>query len=165
MHDNKNGDQHLIDPEMMVLDIVATYQETLKVFKSYDVLAGECICCYNSGLKFLFSRAFHQNFLLPRKTERFVPEKRINGLEMDNTEVVDVVGPICEGTDCFAKNRAMPTVKRGDLVAAFSTGAYGFTMASNYNTRPMCAEVLVDGDQFRIIRKRPTYEDLIELEK
>ena len=108
--------------------------------------------------------AFH--FIWPaRVDENFVPEKRVNDLEIKNLEVVDVVGPICEGTDYFAKNRAMPTVERGDLVVVFSTGAYGFTMASNYNTRPMCAEVLVDGDQFRIIRKRQTYEDLIELEK
>ncbi|MCD4720532.1 MAG: diaminopimelate decarboxylase [Desulfobacula sp.] len=108
--------------------------------------------------------AFH--FIWPARVgENFVPEKRVNGLEMDNTEVVDVVGPICEGTDYFAKNRALPTVERGDLLAVFSVGAYGFTMSSNYNARPMCAEVLVDGDQFRIIRKRQTYEDLIELEK
>ncbi len=108
--------------------------------------------------------AFH--FIWPVEVgENFVPEKRVNGLEMDNTDVVDVVGPICEGTDFFAKNRAMPPVKRGDLVAVFSVGAYGYTMASNYNARPMCAEVLVDGDQFRIIRKRQTYEDLIKLEK
>ncbi|MBU8911391.1 MAG: diaminopimelate decarboxylase [Desulfobacterales bacterium] len=108
--------------------------------------------------------AFH--FIWPaRVSENFVPEKRINGLKMENTDVVDVVGPICEGTDYFAKNRAMPTVERGDLVAVFSVGAYGFTMASNYNARPMCPEVLVDGDQFQIIRKRQTYEDLIKLEK
>ncbi|MDX2509413.1 MAG: diaminopimelate decarboxylase [Desulfobacterales bacterium] len=108
--------------------------------------------------------AFH--FIWPTKVgENFIPEKRVNGLEMDNTEVVDVVGPICEATDYFAKNRAMPTVEQGDLLAVFSVGAYGFTMASNYNARPMCAEVLVDGDQFRIIRKRQTYKDLIELEK
>ena len=108
--------------------------------------------------------AFH--FIWPTRVgENLVPEKRVSGLKMKNTEVVDVVGPICEATDYFAKDRAIPTVKKGDLLAVFSVGAYGFTMASNYNARPMCAEVLVDGDQFRIIRKRQTYEDLIELEK
>ena len=56
-------------------------------------------------------------------------------------------------------------VERGDLVAIFTAGAYGYTMASNYNARPMCPEVLVDGDTFEIIRKRQTYEDLIALEK
>ena len=108
--------------------------------------------------------AFH--FIWPtRVSENLVPEKRFNGLEMENTEKVDVVGPICEGTDYFAKNRAIPKLERGDLVAVFSVGAYGYTMASNYNSRPMCPEVLVEGDQFRIIRKRQTYEDLIKLEK
>ena len=108
--------------------------------------------------------AFH--FIWPAKvSENFVPEKRVNSLEMENTDVVDVVGPICEGTDYFAKDRAMPTVERGDLVAVFSVGAYGYTMASNYNARPMCPEVLVDGDEFQVIRKRQTYEDLISLEK
>ena len=108
--------------------------------------------------------AFH--FIWPtRVSENFVPEKRVNDLDMKNTDVVDVVGPICEGTDYFAKNRAMPGVERGDLLSVFSVGAYGYTMASNYNARPMCPEVLVDGDQFRIIRRRQTYEDLIKLEK
>jgi len=108
--------------------------------------------------------AFH--FIWPARVgANLVPEKRINGLEMENTEKVDVVGPICEGTDYFAQNRAIPKLERGDLVAVFSVGAYGYTMASNYNARPMCPEVLVEGDQFRVIRKRQTYEDLIKLEK
>ena len=108
--------------------------------------------------------AFH--FIWPaRVAANLVPEKRINGLEMENTQKVDVVGPICEGTDYFAQNRAIPKLERGDLVAVFSVGAYGYTMASNYNARPMCPEVLVDDDQFRIIRKRQTYEDLIKMEK
>ncbi len=108
--------------------------------------------------------AFH--FIWPaRVAENQVPEKRINGLEIEDTEVVDVVGPICEGTDYFARDRAMPKLERGDLVSVFSAGAYGYTMAGNYNARPMCPEVLVAGDQFRVIRRRQTYEDLIELEK
>ncbi len=108
--------------------------------------------------------AFH--FIWPAEIdEKFVPEKRVQGLEIPGTEVVDVVGPICEGTDYFAKNRPMPPVERGDLVAVFTAGAYGYTMASNYNARPMCPEVLVDGDVFEVIRKRQSYEDLIKLEK
>ena len=108
--------------------------------------------------------AFH--FIWPAKvTDNFVPEKRVKDLQMPGTEIVDVVGPICEGTDYFAKGRALPPVERGDLVAVFSAGAYGYTMASNYNAKPLCAEVLVDGDTFEIIRKRQTYEDLVALEK
>lgn len=108
--------------------------------------------------------AFH--FIWPTNVDpQMVPEKRIDGLEMDNTQVVDVVGPICEGTDYFAKNRPLPHVERGDLISIFSTGAYGYTMASNYNARPLCAEVLVDGDSFTVIRKRQTYQDLVAMEK
>lgn len=97
--------------------------------------------------------------------EKFVPDKRQKKMDIDGLETIDLVGPICEGTDYFAKDRAVPCVKRGDLIAIFTAGAYGYTMASNYNARPMPAEVLVDGDKFEVIRKRQTYEDLIEPEK
>lgn len=108
--------------------------------------------------------AFH--FIWPTEVEsKFIPSKRIQALSMDGTEVVDVVGPICEGADFFAKDRAMPPVERNDLIAVFTAGAYGYTMSSNYNSRPMAAEVLVDGDKFTVIRKRQTYEDLVALER
>jgi diaminopimelate decarboxylase len=86
-------------------------------------------------------------------------------LHLDGTEVVDVVGPICESADFFAKDRALPPVQRGDLVSIFTAGAYSFSMSSNYNARGRPAEVLVDGDEFSVIRKRETYEDLVSLEK
>jgi diaminopimelate decarboxylase len=73
----------------------------------------------------------------------------------------DVVGPICESGDFFAKDRDIARPKRGDLLAVMSAGAYGFTMASNYNSHPKPPEVLVDGDQFHIIRKRESFDDLI----
>jgi len=73
----------------------------------------------------------------------------------------DIVGPVCESGDTFAKGRTMPAVKDGDLVAFRSAGAYGAVMSSEYNSRPMIPEVLVQGDQFAVIRPRPTYEDMI----
>jgi len=73
----------------------------------------------------------------------------------------DVVGPICESGDTFAKARQMPPVGPGDLVAFRSAGAYGAVMASEYNSRPLIPEVLVMGDQFAVIRARPTYEEMI----
>ncbi len=73
----------------------------------------------------------------------------------------DIVGPICESSDCFAKGRRIPPPSRGDILAVFSAGAYGFAMASTYNSRPRPAEVLVDGAKARIIRKRETYDSLI----
>jgi diaminopimelate decarboxylase len=108
--------------------------------------------------------AFH--FVWPAAVEsRFVPALRSKELNIEGSEVVDIVGPICEGADFLCKDRPIPHVQRGDLIAVFTAGAYGFTMSSNYNSRCRAAEVLVDGDQFEVIRKRETYEDLIALEK
>lgn len=73
----------------------------------------------------------------------------------------DIVGPICESSDFFAKEREIESVTQGELLAIRSAGAYGFSMASNYNSRPRPAEVLVDGSTYSIIRKRESYEDLI----
>jgi diaminopimelate decarboxylase len=74
----------------------------------------------------------------------------------------DIVGPICETGDTFAKARDMVPLKAGDLVAFRSAGAYGAVMASEYNSRPLIPEVLVMGDQFAVIRERPTYEEMLE---
>src|SRR5213592_819112 len=76
-------------------------------------------------------------------------------------ETVDVVGPICESGDFLAKDRELAYVEQDDLLALMSAGAYGFAMASNYNTRPRVAEVLVDGNRYTIVRRRETYEDLV----
>jgi len=77
----------------------------------------------------------------------------------------DVVGPICETGDFFARNREVPSVPPGGLVVIRSAGAYGFSMSSNYNTRPRAAEVLVDGARFDVIRRRETLEDLLGPER
>jgi diaminopimelate decarboxylase len=77
------------------------------------------------------------------------------------TIVADIVGPICESGDFLAKDREIARPQRGDLLAVMSAGAYGFTMASNYNSHPKAPEVLVDGDQYYIIRARESLEDLI----
>jgi len=76
-------------------------------------------------------------------------------------EKVDVVGPICESSDFLAKDRDLPHLSRGDLIAVMSAGAYGFTMASNYNSRPKPPEVLVDGSKYYVVIQRQSYEDLI----
>jgi diaminopimelate decarboxylase len=81
------------------------------------------------------------------------------------TEVVDVVGPVCESADFIAQNRELARLERGDLLAVMTAGAYGFTLSSNYNSRPRVAEVLVQGASYQVIRKRETYEDLIRLEE
>lgn len=81
--------------------------------------------------------------------------------EIPGCEKADVVGPICESGDYLAKDRSLPPVVRGELLATYSAGAYGSSMSSNYNSRPRGAEVLVDGRSVRLIRKRETYADLV----
>jgi len=91
-----------------------------------------------------------------------LPVTRKSGQATDETlEVADVVGPICETSDFLAKDRQLPVLVQGDLVAVMTSGAYGFTMSSNYNSRPRAAEVLVKDDQFYVIRERENYETLI----
>ena len=79
----------------------------------------------------------------------------------DGMVMTDVVGPICESSDCFAKGRRLPVMERGKVLAIFSAGAYGFTMASNYNSRPRPAEVMVDGTEARVIRERESLDSLM----
>jgi diaminopimelate decarboxylase len=108
--------------------------------------------------------SFH--FIWPaRPSAGNVPEKRIRATQPVDGETVDVVGPICESGDFLAKDRPLPTTRRGDLLAVFTAGAYGFAMSSNYNNRPRAAEVLVDGTNYRVIRRRETLEDLVALER
>lgn len=77
----------------------------------------------------------------------------------------NLVGPVCESGDFFAKNIELPATSHNDLIAIYSAGAYGFTMASNYNTRPKVAEIALENGNDRLIRKRETFEDLIALEE
>jgi diaminopimelate decarboxylase len=85
--------------------------------------------------------------------------------DIPGTRPADVVGPVCETGDFFARNRRLPPVERGGLLAVFSAGAYGMAMSSNYNSRPRAAEVLVDGRTHRLIRRRETFEDLVRAER
>jgi diaminopimelate decarboxylase len=104
--------------------------------------------------------SFH--FIWPAKVEdRFMPRDRKEKMEMDGLVPVDVVGPICESGDFLAIDRPLPPVKRGDLLAVFTAGAYGMVMASRYNSMPLPAEVMVDGDNSTLVRRREPYDDLI----
>lgn len=77
-------------------------------------------------------------------------------------QMVDIVGPVCESGDFLAKDRSLPNIQPDDLLAVMSAGAYGFVMASNYNSRPRVPEVLVKGGEFHVIRDRETYDDLVK---
>lgn len=104
--------------------------------------------------------AFH--FIWPVEPgEELTPPDRVVAPPLPALQAVDVVGPICESGDFLAKDRMLPPVERGDLLAVFSAGAYGMAMASNYNSQPRPAEVIVSDTSFRVIRRRETYEDLV----
>lgn len=100
--------------------------------------------------------AHHEIVAVQRKAQRNAKEA---GAAMD------VVGPVCETGDFFARDRAMPDVQPGDLVALLDTGAYGMSIASNYNSRGRAAEVLVDGKRAKLVRRRETIEDQLRCEK
>lgn len=93
-----------------------------------------------------------------------VPERRVLRPELEGLRNYDVVGPICESTDRLAKDRPLPPMSSGALFAIFGAGAYGMSMASQYNSRPRPAEILVEGDTARVIRRRETYDDLLAAE-
>jgi diaminopimelate decarboxylase len=108
----------------------------------------------DSGMNDLIRPALYQSY------HEIVPVCRASVSDA-GTEKIDIVGPVCESGDFFALDREMPELHEGDLLAIMSAGAYGFVMASNYNSRPMPAEALVRGEKFALIRKRQTWEDLV----
>jgi len=117
----------------------------------------------NDGKKFLVVDAAMNDLLRPAlysAYHKIAPVQR-NG---EHIEKVDVVGPVCETGDFFARDRELPVVQEGDLLAIMDTGAYGMVLASNYNTRPRPAEVLVDRKSVNVIRRREKMKDLLRTE-
>jgi diaminopimelate decarboxylase len=106
--------------------------------------------------------AYH--FIWPVAAAGCEPPTRAHEQPLAGLERCDVVGPVCESGDFLGKDRPLPPLKSGDLLAIFSAGAYAMTMSSQYNSRPRAAEVLVAGEAARLIRRRETYEDLVRLE-
>jgi diaminopimelate decarboxylase len=123
----------------------------------------------NGTKKFLVVDAAMNDLLRPslyRAHHEIVPVRSSNASSEDEPdETVDVVGPICETGDFFARDRNLPIAQEGDLLALLDTGAYGMVLASNYNTRPRPAEVLVDGKSVKLIRRRETVADLVRGER
>jgi diaminopimelate decarboxylase len=122
------------------------------------------IAIVNAGMNTLIRPTLYGAFHLmwPAQYDGFSGDwEAVARVPAEGLEKVDVVGPICETGDYLALSRSLPALKGGDLLAVFSCGAYGMSMASNYNSHGRPAEVLVDGDQMRLIRRREVYEDLV----
>jgi diaminopimelate decarboxylase len=118
---------------------------------------------HNGGREFLVSDAGMTELLRPSHYDAYHRIEAVQPTERQMT--VDVVGPVCESGDFLALDRSMDEADAGDLLAVYDVGAYGYVMASNYNTRPRGAEVLVDGDRFAVTTARERYEDLVRLEQ
>jgi diaminopimelate decarboxylase len=112
----------------------------------------------DAGMNDLIRPALYQSY------HEIVPVEQMKSETKRKISKMDIVGPVCESGDFFALDREMPEVHEGDLLAIMSAGAYGFAMASSYNSRPLAAEALVRGDKFSLIRKRQTWEDLVREE-
>jgi diaminopimelate decarboxylase len=112
----------------------------------------------DAGMNDLIRPALYQSY------HEIVPVTEPAG-SAKNPRLIDVVGPVCESGDFFALDRPMPELHQGDLLAIMSAGAYGMSMASNYNSRPLAAEVLVHGTQFRQVRRRQQWPDLVKDEE
>ncbi len=131
---------------------------------SAGVLASSVIYTKTNGTsQFLIIDAAMNDFLRPSMYNAY--HSIVGGRQNDAPEeLYDIVGPVCETGDTFARKRTLPRQEAGDLVIIEDTGAYGSAMASTYNTRPLIPEVLVDGDEFRVIRQRPDYDSMIALD-
>lgn len=116
-----------------------------------------------AGKDFVVTDAGMSDLMRPALYRAYHHIEPVNTVE--NTVTADVVGPICESGDWFAKERVLGDVAAGQLLAIQTAGAYGYAMSSNYNSRPRPAEVLVDGDRYAVITERERFEDLVRLER
>jgi diaminopimelate decarboxylase len=125
------------------------------------------VAVVDTGMNHLIRPALYEavQFMWPaRVAPEFVPPSRDPAMSLPGLRRYDIVGPVCESTDRFAAARPLPPLQPGDLLCIFSAGAYGMVMASQYNAVPRPPEVLVDGTDSTIIRRRETYEDLVVAE-
>lgn len=117
------------------------------------------------GRRFVVLDAGMNDLIRPAMYEAYHDIRPVKDREGRAVQPYDVVGPVCETGDTFALDRALPDVKAGELVAFMTAGAYGATMSSEYNARPLVPEVLVSGDRFAVVRARPTYEEMLAREQ
>jgi diaminopimelate decarboxylase len=130
------------------------------------ILVSKIIYRKNNNKKlFIITDAAMNDLLRPALYDAYHGIVPVVPAQSGKTITADIVGPICESSDFFARRRELPEVEEGDLLAVLDAGAYGMALASNYNTRPRAAEVLVEGKRARLIRRRETVEDLIGPER
>ena len=146
--------QLIFEPGRLIAGNAGVLISKVEYVKERD---GRTFVVLDAGMNDLLRPALYEAYheVLPVRTPALGAPRR----------AVDLVGPICESTDRFAKDRPMPPLKEGDLVAFMTAGAYGATLSSQYNSRPLVAEALVRGDACVVVRRRPTFEEMIALER
>jgi len=118
----------------------------------------------NGHKRFLVVDAGMNDLLRPSLYNAYHEIIPVSSFDKANRETVDVVGPVCETGDFFARDRELPAIDEGDLLAILDVGAYGMVLTSNYNSRPRPPEVLVNGASVTVIRQRETLADLVRSE-
>jgi diaminopimelate decarboxylase len=150
------------------LDIDLAFEPGRVIVANAGVLVSRVIHVHErpEGRRFLVLDAAMNDLIRPAMYEAFHDIRPVAEPAPDAGNLVyDVVGPICETGDTFARERALPPLKAGDLVAFMTAGAYGAAMSSEYNSRLLVPEVLVDGERYAVVRPRPTYDDMLARER
>lgn len=145
----------LLEPGRFMVGNAGVLLSTVQYLKR--TASGKAFVIVDAGMNDLIRPALYQGFHEVVPLREPAPE--------DPREAVDVVGPVCESGDFFAQARELPPLRQGEIVALMSAGAYAFVMASNYNSRPLPAEVLVDGTTAAVVRERQTLGDLVRGER
>lgn len=150
---------------MRGLDIKLAFEPGRVIAANAGVLLARVIHIHArpEGRRFLVLDAAMNDLIRPAMYDAFHDVRPVTLTDAARANY-DIVGPVCETGDTFARDRQMPALKPGDLVAFMSAGAYGGVMSSEYNSRPLAAEVLVKGDRYAVVRKRPTYEEMLARE-
>ena len=147
------------------LDVELAFEPGRVISANAGVLLTRVIHVYErpEGRRFLVLDAAMNDLVRPAMYDAFHDLRPVQVTDAERS-AYDVVGPVCETGDTFARDRELPTLQAGDLAAFMSAGAYGAVMSSEYNTRPLVPEVLVKGDRYAVVRRRPTYDEMLARE-
>jgi diaminopimelate decarboxylase len=147
------------------LDVTLAFEPGRVIAANAGVLLAQVVHVHErpEGRRFLVLDAAMNDLLRPAMYDAYHDIRAVNPREGE-ARPYDVVGPVCETGDTFTRDRALPAFEAGDLVAFMSAGAYGASMASEYNSRPLVPEVMVKGGDYAVVRPRPTYEEMLARE-
>ncbi len=156
----------LLKPRLAGMDLTLMLEPGRSIIANAGILLTRVLLTKQNGpKKFVIVDAAMNDLIRPALYDAYHEITPVEEPAENKECVVDVVGPVCESSDFFARDRELAEVKAGDLLAIHTTGAYGFSLASNYNSRPRPCELLVDGEEVHLLRRRETYEDLIRGEE